>query len=72
MSYYYTHVKRYKRGAKWDDGSARLCTRCGYERRSRKRRAAVTAFLQYSGTRFKVPVGYCEEHMPSQLEGEEE
>jgi hypothetical protein len=61
LSYYFTHVKRYKRGAKWESGETRTCTRCRIEK-SRARQAKVTAFLKYSGTKFVVPVAYCEEH----------
>ena len=70
MSYHFTHVKRYKRGAAWPDGNSRLCTRCGYEQRQRRRVAIITAFLKYTGSKTKVPVGYCEEHVPGELEGE--
>lgn len=61
MSYYFTHVKRYKRGATWPNGDTRTCTRCRIERR-RARQAKVTALLRYRGTKYVVPVGYCDEH----------
>lgn len=61
MSYYFTYVKRYKRGAKWDDGKTRTCTRCRIER-SRAKQATVTALLNYQGCKYVLPVGYCDEH----------
>lgn len=61
MSYYFTRVKRYKRGAKWEDGKTRTCTRCRRER-SRARQATVVALMKYSGSKYVVPVAYCDEH----------
>lgn len=63
MSYRYINVQRYKRGAKWPDGNPRMCTRCGYERKRRKR-AVVTAVLKYTGSPYRVPVAYCDDHDP--------
>jgi hypothetical protein len=66
MSYTFTHVKRYKRGAKWDNGDTRTCTRCRIER-SRAKQAVVTALMKYAGSQYKVPVAYCEDHTPEDL-----
>lgn len=67
MSYTFQSVKRYKRGARWPDGRTRTCTRCAAEHRPRRRPATVTALLIRAGSRSKVPVGYCSEHIPDQL-----
>ena len=71
MSYHYQQVKRYKRGAKWPDGEPRMCTRCGaqvaHEMKSRRKQAVVTAMMCYAKTKFKLPVAYCDEHIPDQL-----
>lgn len=61
VSYSFTYVKEYKRGAKWKDGSPRMCTRCGYEG-GRRKRAIFTAIIKYNNSKFTVPVGYCEDH----------
>lgn len=66
MSFYWTRVQRYKRGAQWDDGSPRMCTRCGIER-TRRQQAVMTALLRLEGNRFKVPVGYCNDHVPEEV-----
>lgn len=71
MSFRYVNVKRYKRGANWPLGQTRICTRCQIER-SRGRQAVVVAELRRSGSRFKLPVAYCEHHLPEDLQGEEE
>lgn len=62
----FVNVKRYKRGATWADGSTRLCTRCGTERR-RRIQATTVANLTRTGSRFKVPVAYCDKHLPQEL-----
>ena len=61
----YAKVKRTKRGQSWPDGHLRYCTRCGVEGRARRRKAVVTALLV--GSKFKVPVGYCDQHTPEAL-----
>ncbi len=66
VSYRFQSAKHYKRGAVWPDGSTRTCTRCRIER-SRARQAIVTALLAYTGSRYKVPVAYCQEHIPKAL-----
>jgi hypothetical protein len=67
----YTYVRRYKRGAYWDDGKTRTCTRCRIEKRhddrGRANQATVVAVLHDGG--YKVPVGYCDHHLPDELEG---
>lgn len=63
MSFSYVNVKRFKRGASWDNGKPRLCTRCGIEQ-VRRKRAVVVANLKYVGAKTKVPVAYCENHIP--------
>jgi hypothetical protein len=68
-TYYWTQVKTWKRGARWSDGETRTCTRCRADRdRRRSRAATVTATLRQRGSRFKIPVGYCPEHLPAELE----
>ena len=69
MSYRTINVKRYKRGASWPDGKPRMCTRCSYEKEDagRRKRAVVIGELQYTGSKFKTPVSYCEDHIPANL-----
>ncbi len=71
MSYRYQEVKRYKRGAKWPNGEVRMCTRCGAladsDALGRRKQATVTAMMKYGKTQFKLPVAYCDEHIPDQL-----
>lgn len=38
-----------------------MCVRCGREK-GRRKRAVVTAVIKYSGSDYKLPVSYCEEH----------
>ncbi len=64
MSKRLVNVKHFKRGAKWSDGATRLCTRCGTENR-RKNQARVVADI--TDGRFRIPVGYCELHIPEEL-----
>jgi len=66
MSYRLINVRRYKRGASWDNGEPRLCTRCGVNK-TRKKRAVVVADLKYGGTKFAIPVAYCENHIPDEI-----
>ncbi len=56
------NVKRYKRGARWPDGDARMCDRCAAER-TRRSRATFTAIRLENG--FRMPVAYCVNHEPS-------
>jgi len=69
MSYSYTHVKRFKRGASWPDGETRLCTTCRNYKKwgdvKRVKRATVTAIMKYSGSKYKLPVSYCADHDPT-------
>ena len=58
------NIKTYLRGAHWPDGATRLCTRCGTENR-RKNQARVVADIVDG--RFRIPVGYCELHIPEEL-----
>lgn len=67
MSYIFTHVKYHKRGATWDNGDTRTCTRCRIER-SRAKQAIVTALMKYAGSQYKLPVAYCQEHLPQGLD----
>ena len=66
MSYDFVNVKTYKRGASWADGNPRMCIRCGYESETggRRRRAVVVADMKYTGTKRRMSVAYCEEHIP--------
>lgn len=63
----YTHIKEFKRGAKHSDGSPWMCVRCGVEGRRRRNQAIVTAIRGREGDSFKLPVGYCDEHVPANL-----
>ena len=55
-----------------DTDQAQSCTRCRAEKH-RSRQVVVTANMKYSGTRFKMPVAYCELHdIIGTDEGEEE
>ena len=56
MSYTFTHVQRFKR-----QPQDQSCTRCRVIHQ-RTRQVVVTANMKYSGTRFKLPVAYCEDH----------
>jgi len=68
----YQNVKHFKRGAKWGDGETRTCTVCRInikksEKRGRAKAAVVTAEIRKLGSRFKTPVGYCEQHIPEEI-----
>ena len=68
------NVKRSKRGATWSNGEPRMCTTCSIEdkdedRRRRRRQAVVTAD-RVNGSRFRLPVAYCEKHVPDDLREE--
>ena len=67
----FVYVKRFKRGAYWNDGDPRMCVRCAvevsYGRRSQRRQAVVTAIDVTGDSKFNV--GYCDEHVPEELEG---
>ena len=63
MSYTFTHIKHYKRGASLPNGEPRMCIRCGYLG-GRRRRAVVIAIMMYTGSDTKMPVAYCEDHIP--------
>lgn len=69
------HVKHYKRGATNDDGSSMICITCRIEKklagRGRANQAVVT-LVRVSRTGSRLPVGYCEAHVPADLEEEEE
>ena len=67
MPFSYTGIKRYKKGAPWDDGSSRMCTRCGVEGRRKRKTAKVIALLAHDTTDYVLPVGYCKEHTPEGL-----
>ena len=70
MSYTFVNVKQFKRGAKWPDGEPRMCVRCGYEG-GRRRRAVVVADLKYTGSKYRLPVAYCDKHIPDMDSGVE-
>lgn len=65
------NVRRFKRGAFWPDGEARICCRCriaGRDRpRARGRQAVVTALLVRPPARFRLPVDYCADHVPDEV-----
>ena len=61
MSYHFINVKHYKRGARWDNGEARMCIRCRVNG-SRGNRAVVTAIRVDDETKRRHPVAYCEDH----------
>ena len=70
----FVQIKRQrKRGAYWEPGVPRMCTRCGVQvslgHQTRRRQAVVTAvLLDRTPTRtYKVPVAYCNEHIPEAL-----
>jgi len=68
MAFRFKQVKRLKRGAKWDDGSPRFCTRCGMRSgRKRRKQAKFTALLAHKDSQYVLPVGYCKEHVPEEL-----
>ena len=55
-------IQWFKRGAKWSDGKPRMCNRCTVER-TRGNRAVVTA-IEKSASGYRMPVAYCEQHIP--------
>lgn len=62
-------VKHRKRGATWEDGTTRTCTRCRIEKNHGDRRqanAATTIGLWKDGD-YVVPFGYCPQHTPEEL-----
>lgn len=73
MSFYFQHVKEYKRGAHWPNGDSRMCTGCGVEiargERGRGTQAVLTAVLKRRGSNSKggVPVAYCRPHIPEEI-----
>jgi hypothetical protein len=72
MSFYFVNIKQLRRGATWPSGDPRMCTSCtveeAHELRRRRNQAVVVADLRHRGTQFRVPVGYCEDHIPETLE----
>lgn len=62
----YRNVKRYKRGAKWPNGTPRYCVRCQVEGR---RRNQATVLAERKG-KFTLSVGYCTNHTPDELREE--
>ena len=73
MSFKLQKVKTFKRGAKWENGENRMCVLCnGDINRGRSRQAVVTAELidtrQSARKRFIVPVAYCEDHTPKEIQ----
>jgi hypothetical protein len=69
MSFRFTRVRRFKRGAKHSDGSPWYCVTCGSARgRRRRNQAVVTAIVRQSGSPYKLPVGYCDDHIPEEVQ----
>lgn len=66
MSYRYQEVRWYKRQPVWPDGQTITCTRCRYEKQ-RSRQVVVMAVIKYAKTKTKLPVAYCNDHLPDQL-----
>lgn len=74
MATTYTRVKRYKRGATHSDGTPFLCVRCRIEknqgerlgRTDARRRANQGTVKALSGG--TLPVAYCDQHMPEELQ----
>lgn len=78
----YVRVKWRKRGCYWSDGAPVMCTRCGVERklsdRGRRNQAIVMADRKHryayegseGGGHHVLPVGFCAEHIPEELEKE--
>lgn len=48
----------------WPDGETRYCVRCGIDG-TRRKPAVLTGFWKNGG--FRLPVGYCTEHIPDEL-----
>ncbi len=72
MTTHYTHIKRYKRGAHWPTGEPRMCVRCRANGRPRANVAVVTAVSKSDKDSFKMPVGYCQEHIPDELRSKDD
>lgn len=68
MPFSYRKVRRYRRGATWSDGTPRMCTRCGAAGRGRRRQAVVTAVLCHTSSPYQLPVSYCPDDIPQDLE----
>jgi len=66
MSFWFENVKEHPDGVTWPNGDPLLCVRCEIDGLRRKR-ATVTAYLRNPGTRFKVPVAYCPDHVPAEV-----
>lgn len=61
----YTNVKRYKRGAYWDDGAPRYCIGCRIAGKKRRVQAEVVAISRPEGkprSGRALPVSYCWMH----------
>jgi len=68
MTFKIQNVKRYKRGATWENGETRTCTRCRADHDIKRAKAAVVVGnLKHTGSRFVTPVGYCEVHIPEEI-----
>lgn len=66
----YVNVKHYKRGAKWETGETRTCTTCRIEikrRESRGRARPAKVVANLKDGKYKIPVGYCDEHTPEEI-----
>lgn len=63
----YVNVKSFVRGATWPSGDPRYCTTCAYAGGSRRKQAVVVA--DRKGRKFRLPVAYCEGHVPAELKG---
>ena len=64
----FKNVKHFKRGATWPDGSTRTCTVCRRDEDiHRAKQATTVANIVHTGSKYKVPVGYCSEHTPEEI-----
>lgn len=71
------NVQQYKRGAFHADGSPVMCITCRIEKKlayvtengtGRKRvRQAVVTMTRVSKTGSRLPIGYCENHLPEDV-----
>lgn len=67
------NVKYYKRGAYHDEGVPMMCITCRIEKKleehTRKRaNQAVVSLVRVRESGSRLSVGYCEEHIPEELE----
>lgn len=62
----FVNVESFARGATWPSGDPRYCITCSVIG-ARRKQAMVTA--NRKDGKFRLPVAYCEGHVPAELKG---